>query len=352
MEKILITGSLGLIGFEAALFFLKKGFKVLGIDNQFRKKQFKLKDKYNKKLIFFKRNYKDFYHHYDLDIRNSREMRKIFIKNKSSIKLIIHTAGQTSHDYSAKDVLEDFSINAKATVDLLELTRKYCQEAVFIFTSTNKVYGDRVNFLPLKEFKTRFDLEKDERFYQGIDEDFPIDNSIHSPFGISKTAADLMVQEYGRYFGLQTGVFRLAVIAGGYQSGSFYQGFLSYMINQLKNENVFEIIGYQGKQVRDIIHSYDVAWAFYEFFKNPKKGEVYNLGGGRENAFSIIELIEKIEKLTGEKLKTGYKNKPRLGDHKWWVTNYAKFKRDFPHWRITRGVKDIILDIYNDDLLR
>ena len=347
-EIILITGSFGLIGFETSLFFLKKGYYVLGIDNNLRAKLFGIKTDYHRKLDYLKRNFTSFYVHFSFDIRDKKKLEKLFKDYSQKISLIIHTAAQTSHDWSAKDPYTDFSVNSTATFYLLEFYRKYCPKAVFIFTSTNKVYGDRVNFFNFKETDKRFDLKKNDKYYQGIDESFPIDQAMHSPFGVSKASADLMVQEWGKYFGLKTGVFRLGVVAGSGQDGAFYQGFLSYMINQIKNDEVFEIIGYRGKQVRDILHSKDLVEAFYLYFKNPKKGEVFNLGGGRENSASVLELIEKVCKITKRKPKITYQDKVRLGDHKWWITDFRKFKKDYPSWRIKYSVDDIILDIYKN----
>ncbi len=351
-KKILITGSLGLIGFETVNFFLKNCYHILGIDNNLRGKLFGIETNYRKKLRYLETYFKGNYTHFNNDIRDIKFLDSLFKKYGKGINLIIHTAAQTSHDWSAKNPTLDFSINALGTLDLLELYRNYSPKAVFIFTSTNKVYGNRVNYLTFKEFKTRFDLEKNHQFYNGIPENFSIDQSIHSPFGVSKASADLIVQEYGRYFGLKTVVFRLGVVAGSAQEGAFEQGFLSFMIKKLKNNEPFTIIGYKGKQVRDIIHSTDVVSAFWQVFKNPKKGEIYNLGGGRENALSVIELINKIEKLTGRKFKLKYEKKARKGDHKWWITNFSKFKRDYPNWKITKSVNDIILDIYKNDISR
>lgn len=350
MKKILITGSLGLIGFEAAVFFLKKNYQIIGVDNDLRSKLFNIKTNYLLKLNYLKKYFNNNYLHFKNDIREKGILEKIFKKYKNDIGLIIHAAAQTSHDWSTKDPFTDFSINATGTLNLLELYRRYCSKAVFIFTSTNKVYGDLVNNFNFKEYQTRFDLLPNDKYYQGIDEIFTIDQSIHSPFGVSKASADLLVQEYGRYFDLKTGIFRLGVVTGGGQNGSLEQGFLSYMINKFKKGEEFEIIGYKGKQVRDIIHAKDVAYAFYLFYKNPKKGGVFNLGGGRENSASILELIEKIKKITKKTTKINYQNKPRLGDHRWWITNYSKFKKNYPQWKISYSIDDIILDIYKNSL--
>lgn len=342
--KILVTGSLGFIGFEITKLFLAKNYSVIGIDNNLRSGLFSIKTNYVQKLQYLEKIYKKNYSHSNIDIRDNNKL--LFLFRNNNFDLINHTAAQTSHDWSAKDPIADFSINSLATINLLELYRQYCPKATFIFTSTNKVYGDLVNSFDYKENKSRFDLTPKDKFFDGITEDFSIDQSKHSLFGVSKASADLLVQEYGRYFCLKTGIFRLGVVAGGGQSGALEQGFLSYIVDKfIKNED-FEIIGYKGKQVRDIIHAKDVAQAFYLFYKNPKKGEVFNLGGGRENSASVLELIEKITKLTNKKPKITYKKEPRSGDHKWWITNYSKFQKMYPNWKIKYNIDKIIMDIY------
>ncbi len=346
-NHILITGSLGLIGFEATRFFLERGYQVIGIDNNLRAKIYDIKTNYQKKLEFLTKKFKNKYLHYHEDIRNKNFLNKLLLKFENSIYAIIHTAAQTSHDYSAKDPVLDYEINALATFRLLELMRKYSPQSVFIFTSTNKVYGDRVNYFNLYEFKTRFDLKRNDKYYFGINENFSLDQSLHSPFGVSKASADLLVQEYGRYFNLKTGIFRLGVVSGSGQNGAFEQGFLSYFIQKITNDEGINIIGYKGKQVRDIIHAKDVVLAFNEFLKRPKMGEVYNLGGGRENAISIIELIFFLEKKLNKKINYLYQKEPRLGDHKWWITDYSKFKRDYPDWKITFSWQEIVNEIIN-----
>jgi len=345
-KKILITGSLGLIGFEATIYFLKKNYQVIGIDNNLRAKLFKIKTNYQQKLGYLKKFFNNQYFHYPNDIRDKEKIEQIFKKDKGKISLIIHTAAQTSHDWSAKDPATDFSVNAIATLNLLEFYRQYLPKAVFIFTSTNKVYGDLVNKFKYKEYNSRYDLEKNNKYYQGIDESFSIDQSTHSPFGVSKASADFLVQEYGKYFGLKTGIFRLGVVAGGGQNGALEQGFLSYMIDKVKNDREFTFIGYKGKQVRDIIHAKDVVRAFYSFYKNPKKGEVFNIGGGRKNSVSVLELLKKIEKIANKKIEIKECKNPRKGDHKWWISNTNKFKKFYPSWKIEHSINDIILDIY------
>lgn len=339
-KVVLITGSAGLIGSEAVRFFANIGFKVIGIDKDLRKYFFgaSASTSWNKKKL--KKEIKD-YTHLDLDIRDEKNIEKVFKDNK--IDLIIHAAAQPSHDWAAKEPLTDFTINALGTLILLEAFRKYAPEATFIFTSTNKVYGDNPNKLPFKELKTRWELPPDHKFYQGIDESMSIDNNTHSIFGVSKTSADLMVQEYGRYFNLKTGVFRGGCLTGPAHSGVQLHGFLAYLVSSIAEEREYTIFGYKGKQVRDNIHSYDVVNAFYHFYLNPKKGEAYNLGGSRYSNISVVEAIEKIEKITGKRAKVKYNPKNRIGDHIWYISDMSKFKKDYPKWYYTYD-SDMILE--------
>jgi CDP-paratose 2-epimerase len=345
-RKVIITGSLGLIGFEATQFFLDKGDTVIGIDNDLRGKIFKIKTQYGRKLKKLKEKFPKTYLHYDCDITEKQKINEIFKKNGKELFSVIHTAAQTSHDWAQKDPPLDFSINAFATLELLEAFKKYAADATFIFTSTNKVYGDSVNYLPLKEYKKRYDIPVQNKYYQGIPESYSIDQSMHSLFGVSKISADLLVQEYGRYFNLKTGVFRLGVVSGGGQSASLYQGFLSYLIEQHFKSDGILVVGYKGKQVRDIIHARDVIAAFYEYARKPKSGEVFNMGGGRGNSVSILEILDKLETLAGKKAKINYIDVARKGDHIWWISDTDKFKKSYPSWRINYTIDDIISDIY------
>ena len=330
---IIVTGSLGLIGYETTLLFLNKGYSVLGIDNDLRGKLFNIKTQYNIKLERLKKHYPQTYMHHADDIRNIVKMKRIFKAFGSNIISIIHTAAQTSHDWARKDPLLDFSVNAQATLSLLELFRTYSPYASFVFCSTNKAYGDLVNKLPLIKAKSRYDLSKNHIYYQGIPESFSIDQSTHSLFGSSKVAADILVQEYGRYFHLNTGIFRLGVIAGEYQSGALEQGFLSHLINEILIRKSFTIIGYGGCQVRDILHARDVAQAFYLYVSNPSKGEVYNLGGGRNNSTSILEVLDYVKKKTSLSIQIKVLKQARAGDHKWWVSDFSKFQKHYPAWK-------------------
>jgi len=340
MAKILVTGSAGLIGSESVKFFAERDFKVIGIDNNMRQYFFgkEASTEWNRKLL--EQKYKN-YKHYNIDIRNDKTIKNIFQKHK--FDLIIHTAAQPSHDWAAKEPYTDFSVNALGTLVLLENFRKYCPKAVFIFTSTNKVYGDRPNTLPFIELKTRYELPKNHRYYKGIDETMSIDDCKHSLFGASKVAADIFTQEYGKYFGLKTGIFRGGCLTGPAHSGTMLHGFLAYLVKCIATGQKYTIIGYKGKQVRDNIHSYDLVNAFYHFYKKPRFGEVYNMGGSRCSNISMLEAIEKIENILGKKAKIKYQSSPRIGDHIWYVSDVSKFKKHYPKWDFKYDI-DMILE--------
>lgn len=340
---ILVTGSAGLIGSECVRFFSKKGFKVIGIDNNMRKSFFgeDASVEWNKELLLKEISS---YTHYDIDIRDREEIEKLFKGNKFS--LIIHAAAQPSHDWAAKDPYTDFTVNANGTLVLLESFRKFVPEAVFIFTSTNKVYGDRPNKLPLIELKKRFELPTDHRYYRGIDETMSIDDSTHSLFGVSKAAADVLTQEYGRYFGLKTAAFRGGCLTGPAHSGTELHGFLSYLVRCCITGKKYTIYGYKGKQVRDNIHSYDLVNAFYHFYQRPRCGEAYNIGGGRHSNVSMLEAIDICQKICGRKLNYEYMDKNRIGDHIWWISDNSKFKNHHPKWDLTYNVPNIIEGIF------
>jgi len=333
--KALITGSAGLIGSEAVRFFSKEGFDIVGIDNDMRKTFFGDDGTtlWNRDLLI-----KEVpnYTHIDIDVRDKERIRDLFANNR--FDLIIHAAAQPSHDWAATSPEIDFSVNADATLILLEAFRKHCPEAVFIFTSTNKVYGDRPNQLPLEELDTRYELPKDHRFYNGIDETMSVDDCLHSLFGVSKLAADVLVQEYGRYFGLKTSCFRGGCLTGPNHSGARLHGFLAYLIKCVFTGQKYVINGYKGKQVRDNIHSLDLVEAFNCFYKKPGKGEVYNMGGARHSNISILEAIEKIEAITGKKAKVEYIDKSRIGDHIWYISDVSKFKGHYPEWDFTYDI--------------
>lgn len=342
---VIVTGSLGLIGFETTCLFLKKGFFVVGIDNDLRSKIFHIETVYDKKLDYLSKYYATQYIHRRIDIRNKSLLTKLFREHSERVVLTVHTAAQTSHDWAKINPYLDFKVNALATLSLLELQRNFCPRSTFILTSTNKVYGDLVNSLPFQETKDRYDLPKQSKYYKGIDETFSIDQSTHSLFGVSKTSADLLVQEYGRYFKINTAVFRLGVVAGEGQNGALQQGFLSYIIKEAKAGRKINIFGYSGKQVRDIIDAKDVSQAFYAFYRTPRSGAVFNLGGGRENSISINELLDTVSKKLTKKLNIEFFPIPRMGDHKWWITNTDRFRSHYPRWHITHTTDEIIESI-------
>ncbi len=340
----LITGSCGLIGSESVSFFIEKGFKVVGIDNDMRAYFFgkEATTSWNKKRL--QKKYPKDYIHYDLDIRDFTGLVNIFKIYKPD--LIIHTAAQPSHDWAAKEPFTDFAVNANGTLNLLEATRQICPEAVFIFTSTNKVYGDRPNQLPLIEKETRYELPEGHPYYEGIDETMSIDFCLHSLFGASKVAADILVQEYGRYFGMKTVCLRGGCLTGPAHSGTRLHGFLSYLVRCAITGIPYHIYGYKGKQVRDNIHSYDFVNTFWHFFLNPKKGEVYNMGGSRFSNCSILEAISLIEEITNKEVKYIYEDKHRIGDHIWYISCVEKFKKDYPDWNYTRSLRSMIEEIF------
>ena len=340
MSYCIITGSGGLVGSESVRFFSNVGYNVIGIDNDMRKYFFntttksvteRLKDKYSKFI------------HHNIDIRNKEQLEKdIFKKYGGKIKCVIHCAAQPSHDWAAKEPHTDFEVNAVATLNLLELTRKYCITSSFIFMSTNKVYGDNPNRLDIEELETRYELKS----RGAIDEHMSVDHCKHSLFGVSKLSADMMVQEYGKYFNMNTVCFRGGCITGPNHQGAELHGFLSYIVKCIVTNKHYKIFGYNGKQVRDNIHSYDLVNAFWNYHQNPKPAAVYNMGGGRKNSISILETIELVNKLTGGKWNNyEYVDKARAGDHIWYISDLTKFKKDYPNWDVTYSVERIIQDI-------
>tara|TARA_Y100001980_G_C14549440_1_gene331326 strand:- start:681 stop:1727 length:1047 start_codon:yes stop_codon:yes gene_type:complete len=344
MSIILITGSNGLVGSEAVNFFSRKGYKVVGIDNNLRKFFFGADGSttwLRKKIIKENSNYE----HLNIDIRNYQNLRKLFKKYKKNISLIIHCAAQPSHDYGKNFPKIDFNVNATGTLNLLELTKEFCPESPFIFMSTNKVYGDNPNNLKIIEKKNRYELKKNDRFFNGVNETMSIDNCTHSFFGVSKTYADLIVQEYGKNVGLKTVCFRAGCITGPNHSGAKLHGFLSYLVKQSLQKREYTIIGYKGKQVRDNLHSSDLINCFWQFFKKPKKGAVYNIGGGRYSNCSILEAINEIEQISNIKVKKKIIKQNRIGDHVWYITNNKRFKKDYPMWKQKYNTKKIIKEL-------
>lgn len=350
MNIALITGSGGLIGSESVEFFSEKFDLVIGIDNDMRSHFFGDAastrwniDRLNKCVPN--------YQHYSVDIRDKEAIEKIFNEYRDDIKLIVHAAAQPSHDWAARDPILDFSVNANGTLIMLELTRLYAYDAVFIHCSTNKVYGDTPNSLPLIELDTRYELDQMHTYFKsGIDESMSIDQTKHSLFGASKAAADLLVQEYGRYFGMKTGVFRGGCLTGPMHSGAELHGFLSYLVKCVITGTEYKIFGYKGKQVRDNIHSFDLVSMFWEYYLKPRVGEVYNCGGSRHSNCSMLEAIAIIEKMADKKLNYRYVDENRVGDHIWYISNINKFKEHYPNWSYKYDLNNILDQIFKSKI--
>lgn len=349
MSKIaLVTGSAGLIGAETVRFFAAQDFLVVGIDNDMRKYFFgdEGSTEWNRKGL---QEEIPGYIHYGEDIRDEKALEIIFKEYGSDIKVVLHTAAQPSHDWAAKEPLTDFTVNANGTLVLLELARKYCQEGVFIFTSTNKVYGDKPNSLPLQEQEKRWELSSDHPYFEhGIDETMTIDQSKHSVFGASKVAADVMVQEYGRYFDMKTACFRGGCLTGPGHSAAELHGFLAYLMKCCLTGRHYTIFGYKGKQVRDNIHSYDLVQCFWHFYQAPRVGEVYNMGGSRHSNCSILEAIDICEEISGKKMNYSMSDQNRSGDHIWWISDVRRFQSHYPDWKYKYGLRDILMQIYEE----
>lgn len=343
MKIALITGSCGLVGSESVEFFIKKKFTVIGIDNDLRKFFFGKEASTKWIKSFLEKKYNKNYIHFNSDISKINDIEKIFKKYKHNIKVIIHSAAQPSHDWAASNPELDFNVNAIGTLNMLNLTKKYLQkDTPFIYMSTNKVYGDNPNKLKIIKNKTRFELAKKNNYPNGINETMSIDNCVHSFFGVSKLSADLMVQEFGVNFGMNTVCFRAGCITGSKHSGAKLHGFLSFLVKSTIRDKKYTIIGYEGRQVRDNIHSSDLVNCFWEYYKNPRKGVVYNIGGGRKCSCSIIEAIKKIEKKTNIKVKLKTLKKARTGDHIWWITDNKKFMKDYPNFKIKYNIDKVI----------
>lgn len=352
MSIAIVTGASGLVGSEASRFFAKAGFQIVGIDNDMRSYFFgeDASTKHNQKYLETLLGKK--YHHSAMDIRNKHAVDALFKNYRENIEVVIHTAAQPSHDWAAKEPHTDFTINATGTLNMLEATRTYCPEAVFIFTSTNKVYGDKPNDLPFVEQETRWEITGNHTYYNGIREDMSIDQSLHSLFGASKVAADVLVQEYGRYFGMKTACFRCGCLTGPNHSGAELHGFLSYLMKCAALGKAYTVFGYKGKQVRDNIHTKSLVLAFWEFFKQPKNGEVYNLGGGRLCNCSVLEAIHFCQEITGKEMKWQYDEKNRIGDHQWWISSNEKFRKHYPGWKFSDGIESILQEIYEENYHR
>jgi len=345
MDVIIVTGSAGLVGSETVKFMHELGFTVVGIDNNMRSYFFGDDGSTDWQRQSLERELAN-YRHEQLDIRNMDGLHALFGRYGKAVKAIVHCAAQPSHDWAAREPHTDFSVNATGTLNMLEAARAHCPEAVFLFTSTNKVYGDRPNSLPLVETPLRWTVHDDHPYAQyGIDEEMSLDQCKHSIFGASKVAADIMVQEYGRYFGMRTMTFRGGCLTGPAHSGAMLHGFLAYLVKCAVTGTPYTIFGYKGKQVRDNIHSSDLVNGFWQAIQAPRPGEVYNIGGGPRSNCSILEAIAIIEKQTGRTMDYTIGEDNRIGDHIWWISDLRKFQAHYPGWQMRYGIEEIIAEI-------
>src|SRR6195256_5705589 len=346
MRKIIVTGSAGLIGSESARHFAAEGYRVIGIDNDMRSQFFGPEASTQKTRDELVRTVRDYEHH-DLDIRDADKVMALFQAQGNEIAAVIHTAAQPSHDWAAGDPQTGLTVNANGPLNLLEAARACCPEAPFVFTSTNKVYGDTPNRLPLRELPLRWEIAEGHEYEPGISETMSIDYTKHSLFGASKAAADLLVQEYGRYFGMPTVCFRGGCLTGPAHAGAELHGFLSYLMICTVTGRPYRVFGYKGKQVRENIHSFDLVEAFAEFIRAPRAGEVYNIGGSRHSNCSMLEAIDLGEQISGKKLGWSYEEANRIGDHIWWISDVRKFQSHYPNWKLRYGLREILEEIHH-----
>jgi len=347
MPKVIVTGSGGLIGSEAVGHFVQAGYEAIGLENDMRARFFGPDASTAHTTRALSERYPGEFRTLEIDIRDADGVERVFAEHARELELVIHTAAQPSHDWAASDPQTDFGVNANGTLNLLEATRKHAPGATFVFCSTNKVYGDLPNELPLLELAERLELPEDHRYYGGIDTTMSIDQSTHSLFGVSKAAADLLVQEYGRYFDMPTVCFRGGCLTGPQHAGAQLHGFLSYLMRCTMTGDPYTVFGYGGKQVRDNIHAADLVAAFAAFQRAPRAGAVYNIGGGRQSNCSMVEAIALCEEIAGRELDWSFSGENRVGDHRWWISDLEPFKRDYPDWDITYDVRDILIQIHD-----
>jgi len=352
MSVAIISGSAGLIGSEASAFYAELGYDVVGIDNDMRRQFFgdEASTDWNRHQLQHTLGAR--YSHHEIDIRDADSVAALFRRYEGQIGVIIHTAAQPSHDWAARAPHVDFGVNATGTLNMLEAARTYALTAPFIFTSTNKVYGDTPNRLPLIELDHRWELDPAHPYAGGVPEEMSIDQTLHILFGASKVAADVLVQEYGRYFGMPTACFRGGCLTGPNHSGTQLHGFLAYLMRCAATATPYTVFGYKGKQVRDNIHSADLIAAFHEFTKSPRIAEVYNIGGARFSNCSMIEAISMAEEICGQEMRWSYAESNRIGDHKWWVSDIGKFKSHYPNWELKHDVADILRQIFERNVER
>jgi CDP-paratose 2-epimerase len=347
MSVAIVTGSGGLVGSESVRHFVGAGYDVIGLENDMRAAFFGPDASTAHTTRELVERYPDEFRSLELDIRDADGVAKVFAEQEGAIELVIHTAAQPSHDWAAGDPQTDFAVNANGTLNLLEATRKHAPGATFVFCSTNKVYGDLPNQLPLVELPQRLELPEDHPYYKGIDTTMSIDQSTHSLFGVSKAAADLLVQEYGRYFELPTVCFRGGCLTGPNHAGMRLHGFLSYLMRCTMTGEPYTVFGYGGRQVRDNIHAADLVAAFAAFHRRPKAAAVYNIGGGRESNCSMLEAIELCQEIAGRELQWSLGEENRIGDHRWWISDLRPFRSDYPEWELTRDVEGILREIHD-----
>jgi len=345
MPIAIVTGSGGLIGSESVVHLVELGFDVVGLENDMRSRFFGPEASTAHTTARLLDSYEEF-RSLDVDIRDKDAVDRVVRDAGAQLEIVIHTAAQPSHDWAASDPHTDFGVNAVGTLNLLQAVREHRPEATFVFTSTNKVYGDRPNFLELEEQPTRLDLPAGHRYHRGIDTSMSIDRCMHSVFGASKVAADVMVQEYGRYFDMPTVCFRGGCLTGPSHAGAKLHGFLSYLMRCTVTGEPYTIFGYDGKQVRDNIHSADVFSAFWLYHQRPRPAAVYNLGGGRASNVSMLEAVEQCEQIAGRELRYELSDQARMGDHRWWISDMSEFERDYPEFAITYGIEDVLREIY------
>ena len=346
-DCVLVTGATGLIGSETVRHFAALGCRCVGVDNDLRAHFFgpEASTAWNRERL---RREVPGYRHLDLDVRDFDGLERVFLELGRDLALVVHAAAQPSHDWAAREPLTDFTVNANGTLHLLELTRRHAPDAVFVFTSTNKVYGDLPNALPLRELDTRFEVEASHPFAEhGIDETMSVDQNLHSLFGASKLAADVLVQEYGRYYGLRTASFRGGCLTGPAHSAAELHGFLAYLMRCAITGRRYTVYGYGGKQVRDNIHSRDLVSAFEHFLRAPRYGEVYNIGGSRHSHCSLIEAVAACERLTGRAMDLAFETTPRRGDHVWYVSDVRKFRDHYPGWTYSYGAEEIFAELHD-----
>ena len=347
MSVAVITGAGGLIGSEASRAFAELGLDVVGIDNDMRATFFGAEASTAWQVESLRADLGASYEHLDMDIRSREDVHRLFGRLGSEVAVVIHAAAQPSHDWAARDPVTDFEVNALGTLNLLEAARASCPDAPFIFTSTNKVYGDRPNALPLVELESRFELPEDHEYFEGIPEEMSIDETLHSLFGASKVAADVLVQEYGRYYDMPTVCFRGGTLTGPRHSATRLHGFLGYVMRCVMTGTAYTVYGYHGKQVRDAIHSADLVGAFVEFYRAPRAAAVYNIGGGRRSNASVLEAISLSEEIADRRLEWTYEPSNRIGDHVWWIGSNARFQADYPSWSVRFGVDEILREIHS-----